>query len=165
MATPHVTGLCAYLLALDPTLDNDDLHFLLFDEPLIIPGKGRSMVRAWHAAMAIDELRSQTTLLKMLLDIDDGTEDGNLRVKVPPATTGVERSFKLVKGTDFEDDDSDRDGGIGNGHIGLGDFRRWRDWLLAEDTTPPATNGLNGSANSIKRDANRDGKVTPGSEG
>ena len=58
----------------------------------------------------------------MLLDIDDGTSDGNLRFK-----GGVD--FDADPASDTYDD-FDGDGGIGDGKIDMSDFRRWRDWYL-----------------------------------
>ena len=45
----------------------------------------------------------------MLLDIDDGTEDGNERVLVFSPSVEEDRSFELVTGSDFLDEDFDRD--------------------------------------------------------
>ena len=50
--------------------------------------------------------------MKMLIDIDDGTIDGNQRVHAE-------------SGTDFVTEDSDGDGGRGDGTIDMSDFRRW----------------------------------------
>ena len=95
-------------------------------------------------------------MLKMLVDIDDGTRDGNTRVEAGTATT-------------FLNEDGDGDGGMGDGKVDMADFRRFRDWVLEavpEQFTEPANDErilLDGAADHPKRDLNGNG-VTPASE-
>jgi len=162
MATPHVTGLAAYLLALEPNLNTRTLVQLLLSwaEPI---GPGVSpMPRAWHSAMEIDGIGGGgTKVLEMLLDIDDGSPDGNERIAIPEPEPGKDRAFKQIwtdDGEEVKNDDLDADGGIGNGLIDMGDFRRWRDWLIQyerEDFNLSIPHGLNGDDLHPKRDLNR----------
>jgi uncharacterized protein YjbI with pentapeptide repeats len=162
MAAPHVAGLAAYLLAVDPDLRTDTLVQLLeaWAEPI---GPGVSpMPRAWHSAMEIDGIGGGgTKVLEMLLDIDDGSPDGNERIAIPEPEPGKDRAFEQVlteDGAEVKNDDLDADGGIGNGLIDMGDFRRWRDWLIQyerEDFNLLIPHGLNGDDLHPKRDLNR----------
>lgn len=142
MATPYVAALAGYLKALDPGLGTADLRNLLVASA--VPVQGASpRIDAFAAALEIDVLRGNDDVLRALLDIDDGTPDGNRR-------TGS-------SGADFLEEDADRDGGRGDGRIDMADFRRWRDWLLAVEDVPDLS--LDGSAAHPKKDVNGDGKV------
>lgn len=148
MATPLVTGLAGYLLALDPTLTVAELKSLL--------GSNSSQVDAFASIMNVDLLPGRShKALKLLLDISDGDQDGNLRVPTPEPRLVKDRSFEPILGADFTDEDVDGDGGPGDGIINMADFRRWRDWLLAGE----GNNKLNGSSTNLKSDANLDGRV------
>jgi len=149
MATPHVTGLASFLLSIDPSLTNEELIELITSntQPTVSnKGVGASpRIDGFAAALAIDGLRNNDTMVRMLVDIDDGTIDGNLRVR--PDNPSV----------DFIGEDADRDNGIGDGRVDMSDFRRWRDWFHQLDQTPGVE--LDGSANHPKRDVNGNGKV------
>jgi hypothetical protein len=149
MSSPFVAGIVGYLRALDPNLSSFNIKTLL--------QKNGPNVDAFTSVMEHDTLRNNPDMLKLLLDIDDGTPDGNERVAVDPAKPERDRAFDPVTGLDSLNEDADGDGGIGNGVIDMGDFRRWRDWLLFGE----GGHALNGSPNHIKNDANRDGKVDP----
>ncbi|MBI2929471.1 MAG: VCBS repeat-containing protein [Verrucomicrobia bacterium] len=154
MAAPFVSGLAGYLLAIDPGLTPLELYQLL--------GYNGQTIDAFKSVMGIDTIRKDTRVLEMLLDIDDGTEDGNTRLEVPPATPGGDRAFAPVEDLAFktEHEDADGDGWTGDGKINMADFRRWRDWLLFGE----GNNGLNGTAQHLKHDANRDGRVDQATE-
>lgn len=145
MAAPHVTGLVGYLYALDPTLTHAEIHELLANTAAPSADGASDHVDAFAAAMAIDALRGDGAVLRMLLDIDDGTADGNRRVEPE-------------SGADFTDEDADLDGGVGDGAIDMADFRRWRDGLLAIEASPDLD--LDGSAAHPKKDVNGDGIVS-----
>ena len=145
MATPFVTGVAGFLLAVDPTLDPPTLKSLL-------KSNGEN-VDAFTSVMGIDTLPGRDReVLKLLLDVDDGSVDGSRRVLVPPAQLGRERSFAEVTGLDFTDDNHV----VGDGEIDMSDFRRWRDWLLHGE----GNNSLNGSAGHLKNDGNADISVS-----
>ncbi len=139
MATPFVTGVAGFLLAVDPMLDPPTLKNLL--------RLNGTNVDAFTSVMGIDTLPGRDReVLKLLLDVDDGSVDGSRRVLVPPAAFGRERSFVEVTGPDFTDDDHV----VGDGVFDMSDFRRWRDWLLHGE----GNNSLNGSASHLKNDGN-----------
>jgi subtilisin family serine protease len=147
MAAPHVTGLVSYLITIDPTLSNAEIKELIKENAVPVTDQTESPANrmdAFASALDIDFLRGTDTVLRMLVDIDDGTADGNLRVR--PGTS-----------TDFILDDADGDGGIGDGSIDMSDFRRWRDWFHQIDNTFETT--LDGSASHPKRDINGNGKL------
>ena len=144
MAAPHVTGLVSYLLSLEPTLTHSELRQLLTGNDVAVGGGASARVDAFASALAIDGLRGNSNILKQLVDIDDGTPDGNARV--------------LCAGCDdYLGEDADGDGGSGDGVVDMADFRRWHDWLLQVET--PVGLQLDGSAAHPKKDLNGDGAV------
>jgi hypothetical protein len=86
----------------------------------------------------------------MMLDIDDGTPDGNQRVDYsdPPYFGDYDP---------FDNKDPDEDGGMGDGKIDMSDFRRWRDWFLQIEDDPGLK--LDGSLAHDKFDINNNGEV------
>lgn len=143
MAAPHVAGLAGYLLALDPELDNAQLRDLLLTVAVPADGVAQPRIDAFAAAMDIDRVRGNDAVLRMLVDIDDGSMDGNLRIS-------------YESGAVVTDEDLDRNGGEGDGAVDMSDFRRWRDWLLQIE----GTGQLDGPDDHPKMDLNRDGVVT-----
>ena len=103
MAAPHVTGVISYLYSIDPTLTHADIRKILLTDSVPVEGGAKNRIDAFNAVMNIDLVQDDDDVRKMLLDIDDGTPDGN-----------------QLSG----------DGDIGDGAIDMSDFRRWRDWLL-----------------------------------
>jgi subtilisin family serine protease len=150
MATPFVSGVAGFLLATAPTLTPPEIIALI--------QKSQPNVDAYTSLLEIDQLPSRFVthdrqVLKMLLDIDDRSADGCLRVEVPGATLTRDRAFELVTGPDFENVSLFP----GDGAIDMADFRRWRDWLLHGE----GRHALNGSMDHLKLDANGDGAVHP----
>jgi subtilisin family serine protease len=148
MAAPFVAGLVGYLYALDPTLPGPTRTVNLIRELLVrhsraVSGGATRAVDAFDTAIGIDRLVGNDRVLRMLLDIDDGTPDGNQRLN--------------ANGTVFTGEDADGDGGIGDGAIDMSDFRRWRDWLLQVEN--PVGLALDGAAGHPKKDVNADGVV------
>jgi len=159
MSSPLVTGLASYLLSLQPDLTRTELQSLLTSGVTAVPGAA-NRINAWYAALFIDGMRPNTPMLRALLDIDDGTEDGNQRVTM------------LAKFND-EDDPSTFDtepfpesdlNNIGDGVIDMSDFRRFRDWNLISDAAWGETaldDGLDGPPDHPKNDPNRNGVPAP----
>lgn len=148
-AAPHVTGLVSFLLALDPgfpapTMTTNPIRDLLQANPHDNPvGRGgRPLIDAFAAALDLDRVQGGDRILRMLLDIDDGSLDGNQRTK--------------SDGSDFTDD-LEQTAAPRDGRIDMADFRRWRDWLL--QTEGSADLKLDGSPGHLKRDLNGDGVV------
>jgi len=144
MATPHVTGLVSYLYSLDPafpqaTLTANPMADIL--RATARPATNASpRVDAFAAAIELDKVRGGDRILRGLLDIDDGTIDGNTRMNL--ATN------QPVTG----DAASARDG-----VVDMRDFRRFRDALLQAEQ--PNGLSLNGAADHPKKDLNGDGVV------
>ncbi len=145
MAAPHVAGLVGYLLALEPTLSRAELTTLILGNTKSVDTSGHAAsphIDAFDSAIDIDRIRGGDRIARMLLDIDDGSVDGNLRVR-PESPGQVETRFDL-----------DGDGGIGDGVIDMSDFRRWRDWWLQVSEYNGAI--LDGPGIHPKRDLNGD---------
>lgn len=68
-AAPQVAGLAAYLLSLDPDLDNWQIKEILFDAYVDSPNPG--FVDAYLAVLAIDSYAGNTAIRHKLLDIVD----------------------------------------------------------------------------------------------
>ena len=175
LAAPYVTGLASYLFSLDPTLTTLEVCSLIIDNAVADVEAGMSpRIDAFASAIAIDKLRGNNEVRKMLLDIDDGTEDGNQRVligaeglsgtqdsdndgKVDGASEHTYANSKRLQytSTDFIHDSGNEFGPIGDGKVDMSDFRRWRDWLLQAEGSAK----LDGSAEHPKKDLNLDGVV------
>jgi subtilisin family serine protease len=145
MAAPHVAGLAGYLMSLDPSLTPSEVRGLLMSTAQPVGGGASPVVDGFAAALAIDGLRGNSAILKRLLDIDDGTSDGSLRLVCGASCSA------------FEAEDADGDGGVGDGVIDMSDFRRWRDWYLLTTGSPLVS--LDGDAAHAKRDVNGNGVV------
>jgi subtilisin family serine protease len=147
MATPHVSGLVGFLYSLDPTLPAPTLTTNLVRDVLVnssrrvdgAPYNGRPMIDAFAAALALDSARGNDVVLRLLIDIDDGTDDGNTR---------IDPFDKAVVATDDP---------LADATIDMADFRRWRDMVLA--TELPLITTLDGAATNPKKDRNGDGVV------
>ncbi len=71
-AAPQVAGLAAYLLSLDPDLDNWQIREILFDAYVNSPNPG--FVDAYLAVLAIDSYASSTVIRHKLLDIANAND-------------------------------------------------------------------------------------------
>jgi len=143
-ASPLVAGIAAYLRTLDPDLTPAQLIDLLVSTAAPVPGSA-PMVDAFAAALAIDTLRGDRRILRALVDIDDGTLDGNTRID---PFTGEEVAHT-----------EGRFGPTGDGRVDMRDFRRFRDALIV------AVDGaflLDGRNDHPKNDLNLDGPVGDG---
>lgn len=163
MAAPQVTGLIGYLLTLDPTLSAAEIRTLITDpaytrttvlrnneQPL--PAGVASpapMIDAFASVMAIDLVHGNKAVQKALVDVDDGTRDGNLRVD------------PLEEEDVFDVFTSDHR--RGDGRITMRDFRAWRDAYLqvhAGDFANSLGVLLDGQRDHVKKDLNFDGSVS-----
>ncbi|MCJ7628911.1 MAG: S8 family serine peptidase [Longimicrobiales bacterium] len=146
-AAPHVAGLVGYMLAVDPTLTNAQVWTALFNTSIPVGGFASNRIDAWAAVMEIDRVQGDHRVLRMMLDIDDGTSDG-----------GQFFNFEQDPGTpEFTNDslDADGDGGIGDGSIDMSDFRRWRDWY--HHIWKYGSHQLEGTEDHLKMDVNENG--------
>jgi len=143
-AAAYVSGLAGYLLAADPTLTPAEVKLILHNNGTATgPGTARG-IDAWASVMGIDSYRGGDVMLKMMLDIDDGTLDGNQRVRTD-----------MVGFPDYDEEDADGDGGLGDGKIDMSDFRVWRDWFLK--TSGVDADRFDGREDHPKMDVNDNG--------
>jgi hypothetical protein len=145
MAAPFVAGVAGYLALLQPDLTNAEISDLLTaNAQSNVTGGAQPVLDAWAAAMDIDRIREGQPVLRMLVDIDDGTLDGNQRVD--PLSNG-----------DVPDDAARGHGGFGDGEVDIKDFRAFRDALIQVEASPLLA--LDGSVSHPKFDLNGDGVV------
>ncbi len=148
MAAPHVAGLVGYLFTLlpgfpAPTLAENKARDLIAINAIAVGGNASPRMDAFATMLDADRVLGGDAVLRKLLDIDDGSSDGNRR--------------------DLPAEDIDGDLGTGDGRIDMSDFRRWRDWLLQVEN--PAGLALDGAVDNLKKDLNADGRVgTPAEE-
>jgi subtilisin family serine protease len=154
-ATPFVSGLAAWLLALDPSITIREVEEILTHELTIVGAqptlRADGTVRyssgypdLFDALWAWDEIVGGDALARDLVDVDDGTPDGNTRVDAEG--TVVESGLDTM----------------GDGVIDMRDFRRYRDWLLQvreQEDVAPFTPLLDGSLQHVKKDVNGDDEV------
>ncbi|HKX61508.1 MAG TPA: S8 family serine peptidase, partial [Verrucomicrobiae bacterium] len=139
MSTPFVSGLAGFLMTADPSLTPAEVIDLV--------RRNGPNVDAYTSLMEIDtRLGHDREIVKMLIDVDDGTDDGCERLPVPEAALGNDRVFVRVDGPDVIGTDA-----LGDGKIDMADFRRWRDWLVYSEGNA----ALNGSGFHPKLDGNR----------
>lgn len=158
MATPFVTGVAGFLQTIQPSLTPPEVIQLLKEG--VTPGTKN--VDAFASAMRIDGMVGDQRVLQMLLDIDDGSDDGILRVEPRLPVVGWDRTFTPAQGEAFNADEK------GDGQIDMADFRRWRDWLYIGEAggegVAAAPNALDGNPASVKFDTNGEGHHRPGEE-
>jgi signal peptidase I len=150
MASPFVAGVGGFILSAAPNLSSEAVRNLLIFNGAPASGGAADRVDAWASLLDVDRVWGGNAILRMMLDIDDGTPDGNQRVDYSDSPDFGDYD-------PFDNMDPDGDGGIGDGKIDMSDFRRWRDWFLQiEDES-----GLNldGSLVHSKFDINNNGEV------
>jgi subtilisin family serine protease len=153
MATPFVAGLASYLLTLRPDLTTDQLKQLLVSTGVPVGGGAAPRVDAYAAVLASDLVGTPAgdPALLMILDVDDGTLDGNQRVD-ENGTPVYQGSFTFT-GQIFGDYQN-----IGDGVVDMRDFRRFRDWLLQ---SRDMAGHLDGAFDHPKKDLNGDFLIEP----
>ncbi len=143
MAAPLVTGLAGYLLAIEPNLTHAQIRSLLSANSVPVAGGASNRVDAFASALDIDRITGGSGVLRMMLDIDDGTVDGNQR---------------MSGSAPYTEEDADGDRGIGDGQVDMSDFRRYRDWVL-QLYAQGAGLALDGDSLHVKKDVNGNGVV------
>lgn len=165
MAAPHVAGLIGYLLHLDETLTSQEIRSLVtgasFTKATVLSSTESSlpsgvagsapMVDAFAAMMGIDLLPGHggKKIQRALVDVDDGTEDGNLRIDPFTGTVNTTIGNPGMR--------------RGDGIVSIRDFRAWRDAYLQVNLADVAGTGidvfLDGAQTHFKKDLNFDGCV------
>jgi hypothetical protein len=147
-ASPFVAGVAGWLWQLDSDLSVSQVKQLLAGDSTSVeippePNQASNMVDGFAASIGIDALRNNNKLQKALVDVDDGTMDGNLRKKA-------------LSGEKDPDSIHTSDKRRGDGVIDMKDFRVFRDaWLQATNNDLH----LDGPSNHFKRDLNFDGAI------
>ncbi|MGE0553526.1 MAG: S8 family serine peptidase [Gemmatimonadales bacterium] len=140
-AAPFVAGLVSYLLALDPTLPDPTPTTNPVRDLLVATGRpvnsSPPSVDGFAAVLGLDQRHGNEAFAKSLVDVDDGTADGDERVRPDGSLNTGEASTP-------------------DGTIDMRDFRRFRDWYL-QATGAAAV--LDGPADHPKKDLNGDGVV------
>lgn len=150
MAAPHITGLLGYMYLLNPDLQRPSLTAnpavdLLLKSSWITRQGGANRPDAFSAALDLETIFGDPVITRALVDVDDGTVDGNTR---------------MVLGSRFIGEDVDADGGPGDGRIDMSDFRRWRDWVLQLEYSQDSRLSLDGGNDHPKFDLNGDGEIS-----
>lgn len=145
-ASPLVAGLASFLWTLEPSLTISEMKHLLLSTNTTMEvqsGERASLVDGFAAALEIDRLRQSPDMHRALVDVDDGTLDGNLRLELMHFSENPDRIHTS-------------DGRRGDGVVNMRDFRVFRDaWLQVIGET----NHLDGPPTHFKRDLNFDGLV------
>jgi hypothetical protein len=143
MAAPHVTGLIAYLLAMDPDLTTAQVLTILRDTSRTAANVSPT-IDAFAALRYIDDINETNAgkrkwVKKALLNVDDGTIDGNDRnVEADEHGSGIDPPNPPTW------------------RIDMADFRRYRDAMLQILNRGTY---LAGPAESLKRDLNGDEQI------
>lgn len=148
-SAPLVAGIASFLWTLEPTLTTEEVKALLrgdmtSQEMQSAAGAPRApLVDGFAAALGIDRLRGNKALHRALVDVDDGTADGNLREVVLSFSKDPDQIHTP-------------DGRRGDGTVNMKDFRVFRDAFLH---SIGVTDHLDGPPTHFKRDLNFDGLV------
>ncbi|MFM7149934.1 MAG: S8 family serine peptidase, partial [Gemmataceae bacterium] len=195
MAAPHVTGLVGFLQTLARGLGTDlspeEIKRLVTDPQYTtkcwtnesVPdgiSKEVPMIDAYASVLGLDDIFPNNPIQKALVNVDDGSLDGNARVDTDDADKDdiTTEAFTSVTGVNFAGiyKGDGRRGDLLN-TIDMKDFRAFRDALLQvlytyqtpreaseEQTAFRNVISLDGPLTSVKRDLNEDGLVVfPGS--
>lgn len=156
MATPHVTGLISYVWHLDPSLTYQQVWKLVTDPKFTVPPTGplqtiQPRIDAFNAIMGIDVVRNDPnkTMQRALVDVDDGTLDGNMRTQKDPRNAIISQFGTVNTNKIF-------DNLRGDAVINMADFRAFRDALIQANFGGA---NLDGDPDNPKKDLNLDGCV------
>jgi len=140
MAAPHVTGTISFLFSVAPGLTVAGIDHIMMSPEVRRPVQSgaASYVDLFDAVLMIDTLRPGDHSVRMLVDVDDGTVDGNTRID----------HLGVVVTEDAR----------GDGQVDMRDFRRFRDWLLQAQ----GRGALDGAPDHVKRDLDGDGAADAG---
>ena len=149
VAAPFVSGLVGYLIALEPGLPRPTRRANVIRDIIVrtaaTAGRGgQNQLDAFAAALELDVQTGTDRVLRRLLDVDDGTADGNTRID--PFSRSVDLTNDVAKDT----------------LINMADFRRWRDGILRLDF--PGVTSFDGADDHPKKDLNGDRRVSIGTE-
>lgn len=155
-AAPFVAGLASALWQLDPSLTTTELISIMTaaESTVEVPGAGRRM-DAFAAAMTLDAryAADNKRLQRALVNIDDGTLDGNQRRTASGSPDTTIHTPDQRRG--------DRDGAADR--VSMADFRALRDAMamamVARDLSLASLVSLDGSPFHFKNDTNEDGCV------
>lgn len=142
-ATPQVGSLLSLLWKLQPDLSWQEARLLATGAKYTVPTTGGTKPRidCYKAVMGIDFLRSGKQIQKAMVDVSDGTWDGQLRVEP------FSQEIIGYMGTE--------DGLRGDGRVTMRDLRAWRDaFLQLQQGTALETDGLDGGEQHFKKDLN-----------
>lgn len=143
-ASPLVAGIASYVWNLAPSLSAEEVINILSNaDNSQAADQGAPIVDMFAAILGVDLLLGNKDLQRALVDVDDGTLDGNLR--------DVAQYFEKDP-----DEIHHQDNRRGDGKIDMRDFRAFRDaWLHVSGIT----DFLDGLDTHFKRDQNFDGLV------
>lgn len=147
VAAPIVTALAGLVARVNPDLGGDEIARILRDNV-----DDHGVVDAFAAVVAAG---GAGEMVRAVVDIDDGSLDGNRRTTRAAGDVVVDASF--------EDDEAYRFGGReparlrGDGSIDMADFRAYRDARLQTSHHPQVD--LDGDPSHSKKDLNQDGHV------
>ncbi|MCC7479143.1 hypothetical protein IT575_11880 [bacterium] len=145
-STPMVSSLVSYLWALDPDLTWQQVRTLVTGSGYAVPTTGgtRPRIDAYNAVMGIDALTGTRTMQRAMVDVDDGTPDGQTRIN--PLSGATVTTIATP------------DGQRGDGLTTMRDFRAWRDAYLDVESSL-SDKLLDGPALHFKRDLNFNGVI------
>ncbi|MCC7478395.1 S8 family serine peptidase [bacterium] len=152
-AAPQAAALACLLWKLEPTLSLAQVRSLLTQPAYTVSTASAPRLDCFSAAMGIDGLLGNNALQSALLDVDDGSPDGNL----------LEDPFDQSAVNTIATADQRR----GDGIVDMSDFRAYRDaWLQANSASLSIASGsisvvaaLDGPAGHFKKDLNLDGAI------
>lgn len=156
-AAPLVSGTLSYLWKLADPLGHGALKDILMKSTVpVSAGPGDSppaaapMLDAFDAVLRIDAWKNTNYIQHALVDVDDGTLDGNQRTRKDNDNS----ILSIYAGVNTN---KIPDGMRGDSSITMADFRAFRDALVSANRLP---NELDGGGLHPKRDLNEDGCVS-----
>ncbi len=159
-ASPLSAGAASLLKSFRPSLTVTQIRQALLtysrSTPANQPEPRRApMLDAFYALTGLDLMAGNTDVQRELVDADDGTVDGNLRMRVFTSDPNPDDVHAIPPGGTTPDHRR------GDGYVTPRDFRTFRDVFLqvrsVEDANLAPLISLDGSATHFKRDLNMDG--------